>query len=104
MDVMMVNLDFTNTSILQDMESIIILQNLCKDMIRLTKHVLVQMALAKLIPNQIQEGHFVSCNRSQHSIEYCNGYRAGEARQQGWNFADLASHLQLYNYFINHIL
>jgi hypothetical protein len=22
-------------------------------------------------------GTFVSCNRSQHSIEYCNGYRAG---------------------------
>ena len=25
---------------------------------------------------------------------------AVEARQHGWNFADLASHLRLYNYFI----
>jgi hypothetical protein len=25
---------------------------------------------------------------------------AVEARQQGWNFADLASHFRLYNYFI----
>jgi hypothetical protein len=25
---------------------------------------------------------------------------AVEARQHGWNFADLASHIRLYNYFI----
>src|SRR5919199_2097267 len=26
---------------------------------------------------------------------------AVEAKQQGWNFADLASHVRLYNYFVN---
>ena len=57
-DVMTVDLDFINTSILRETESIIILQNLCRDMIRGTKLVLVQTALAtitKFILNQIQE-------------------------------------------------
>ena len=58
MDVMTVNLDFANSSIPQDMESIIILQNLCRNMIKGTNLVLVQMALAtitKFILDHIQE-------------------------------------------------